>query len=282
MELLSVVIITYNEENNIGRCLDSVQDVADEIVVLDSFSTDGTVAIAESKGAVVYSQKFLGYIAQKNKALDLAKHNYVLCLDADEALDETLASSIRKLKHGFAFRAYKMNRCANYRGTFIRHGSWYPEAKVRLFDRRFLRWGGFDPHDRVIVPSNVAICPLKGDLLHYICETVSDHKKRNDNFSSIAARSLFRAGKKTNWLKILASPTWSFLHAYFLRAGFLNGYNGLLIAYHQARYHFLKYSKLYALQKNRKDMLRPAAASALNIQPTTNAERLTRDVGAHV
>jgi glycosyltransferase involved in cell wall biosynthesis len=279
MELLSVVIITYNEENNIGRCLDSVKDVADEIVVLDSFSTDNTVPIAESKGATVYSQKFLGYIAQKNKALGLAKHNYVLCLDADEALDERLASSIKKAKQGFAFRAYKMNRCANYRGTFIRHGSWYPEAKVRLFDRRFLRWGGFDPHDRVIVPSNVAICPLKGDLLHYICETVDDHKKRNDNFSSIAARSLFRAGKKTNWLKIVASPTWSFLHAYFLRAGFLNGYNGLLIAWHQARYHFLKYAKLYALQKNKKEVLRP---STLNIQPAANAERLTRDVGAHV
>lgn len=279
MELLSVVIITYNEEKDISRCLDSVRDVADEIVVLDSFSTDRTVTIAETMGATVYRQKFAGYIAQKNKALDLAKYNYVLCLDADEALDESLRNSIMKAKQGFAFRAYKMNRCANYRGTFIRHGSWYPEAKVRLFDRRFLRWGGFDPHDRVIVPSNVAVCPLKGDLLHYICTTVQDHKKRNDNFSSIAARSLFRAGKKTNWMKILASPTWSFLHAYVIRAGFLNGYNGLLIAYHQARYHFLKYAKLYALQKNKLELRRP---SGLNIQPAANAERLPRDVGAHV
>ena len=280
MELLSVVVITYNEEKNIGRCLDSVQGVADEIVVLDSFSTDSTVQIAESKGAVVYRQKFAGYIAQKNKALDLARHNYVLCLDADEALDETLKATILKTKQGFAFRAYKMNRCANYRGTFIRHGSWYPEAKVRLFDKRFLRWGGFDPHDRVIVPATVAVCPLKGDLLHYICNSVEEHKKRNDNFSSIAARSLLRAGKKTNWLKIMASPAWSFFHAFFLRAGFLNGYNGLMIAYHQARYHYLKYAKLYALQKVKKEELpRP---SNLNIQTATNTERLTRDVGAHV
>ncbi len=279
MELLSVVIITYNEEKNIGRCLDSVKDVADEIIVLDSYSTDATVQIAESKGATVYRQKFAGYISQKNKALELATHNYVLSLDADEALDETLRTSILKAKEGFAFRAYKMNRCANYRGSFIRHGSWYPEAKVRLFDRRFLRWGGFDPHDRVIVPSNVAVCPLKGDLLHYICESVDEHKKRNDNFSTIAARSLYRLGKKTNWLKILASPTWSFLYAYLFRAGFLNGYNGLMIAYHQARYHFLKYAKLYSLQKNKTEIPR---AVSLNIQPATNTERLTRDVGAHV
>lgn len=279
MELLSVVIITYNEEKNIGRCLDSVKDVADEIVVLDSYSTDATVQIAESKGATVYRQKFAGYISQKNKALELATHHYVLSLDADEALDETLKMSILKAKEGFAFRAYKMNRCANYRGSFIRHGSWYPEAKVRLFDRRFLRWGGFDPHDRVIVPSNVAVCPLKGDLLHYICESVDEHKKRNDNFSTIAARSLYRLGKKTNWLKIVASPTWSFLNAYLFRAGFLNGYNGLMIAYHQARYHFLKYAKLYSLQKSKTEIPR---AVSLNIQPATNTERLTRDVGAHV
>ena len=279
MELLSVVIITYNEEKNIGRCLDSVRDVADEIIVLDSYSTDATVQIAESKGATVYRQKFAGYISQKNKALELATHNYVLSLDADEALDETLKKSILKVKEGFAFRAYKMNRCANYRGSFIRHGSWYPEAKVRLFDRGFLRWGGFDPHDRVIVPSNVAVCPLKGDLLHYICESVDEHKKRNDNFSTIAARSLYRLGKKTNWLKIVASPTWSFLYAYLFRAGFLNGYNGFMIAYHQARYHFLKYAKLYSLQKSKTEIPR---AVSLNIQPATNTERLTRDVGAHV
>jgi len=279
MELLSVVIITYNEEKNIGRCIDSVKEVADEIVVLDSFSTDGTVQIAESKGAVVYRQKFIGHIGQKNKALELATHNYVLSLDADEALDDTLRASILKAKQGFAFRAYKMNRCNNYRGTFIRHGGWYPDTKVRLFDKRYLRWGGYDPHDRIIVPSNVAVSHLSGDLLHYTFETTKEHRESNDNYSSIAARSLYKARKKANWLKIIASPAWSFMHAYFIRAGFLNGYNGLMIAYHQARYHFLKYSKLYALQKTK--TLVPASPS-LNIQTTANAERLTSDVGAHV
>jgi glycosyltransferase involved in cell wall biosynthesis len=279
MEVLSVVIITYNEEHNIGRCIDSVKEVADEVVVLDSFSTDATVQVAEAKGAYVYRQKFAGYIAQKNKALEFAEHNYVLCLDADEALDDELRASILKAKKGFVFKAYKMNRCANYCGKFIRHGSWYPETKVRLFDKRFLSWGGFDPHDKVIVPPTIAVCPLKGDILHYICNSVGQHIKRSDNFSTVAARSLHKAGKKTNWLKIMASPTWSFLHAYILRAGFLNGYHGLMIAFHQARYHFLKYAKLYKLQKTSMELITP---SNLNIQPAANAERLARDVGAHV
>ena len=230
MQLLSVVIITYNEEKNIGRCIDSVKEVADEIVVLDSFSTDKTVQIAEAKGACIYRQKFAGYIAQKNKALEFAAYNYVLFLQADEALDEELKASILRIKKDFVFKAYKMNRCVNYCGKFIRYGSWYPETKVRLFDTRFLRWGGFDPHDRIIVPSSTAVCPLKGDLLHYICDTVAEHKKKNDNVSMIAAYSLHQAGNKTNWFKIIASPTWSFLNAYFLRAGFLNGYHGLTIA----------------------------------------------------
>ncbi|MFT3677927.1 MAG: glycosyltransferase family 2 protein [Chitinophagaceae bacterium] len=250
MERLSVVIITYNEERNLARCLESVLPVADEIVVLDSFSTDHTVEIAESYGAVVYQQKFLGYIAQKNKALTLATYNYVLSLDADEALDKTLQQSILKVKKGgYAFKAYKMNRCANFCGKFIRYGAWYPEPKIRLFDRRVLSWGGLDPHDRIIVPATTAVCPLKGDLLHYICSTVKELKLRNDNFSTIAARSLYRAGRRTNWLKILASPTWFFINDLFIRRGILNGYRGWQIAINQARYHFFKYLKLYRLQK---------------------------------
>lgn len=250
MEQLSVVIITYNEERNLARCLESVLPVADEIVVLDSLSTDNTAAIAESYGAEVYRQKFLGYIAQKNKALSMAKYDYVLSLDADEVLDKTLQQSILKVKKGgYAFKAYKMNRCANFSGKFIRHGAWYPEAKVRLFNRHELKWGGFDPHDRIIVPSTTAVCPLKGDLLHYICNSVEELRLRNDNFSTIAARSLYRAGKRTNWLKILASPTWFFINDLLIRGGILNGYRGWQIAVNQSRYHFLKYFKLYKLQK---------------------------------
>ena len=250
-ELLSVVIITYNEEKNIERCLDSVRDIADEIIVLDSFSTDNTVAIATAKGAKVYQQKFIGFIAQKNNALELATYDYVLSLDADEELDNELKKSIAKAKKGFAFKAYKMRRCANYCGKFIRYGTWYPDPKVRLFDKRILRWGGLDPHDKIVVPSNIAISPLKGEILHYSYYKIEEHVRRSDNFSTLAAKSLYKAGKKTNLLKIIASPAWSFINGYILHAGFLNGKYGWAIAIHQARYHFLKYSKLYKLQKNK-------------------------------
>ncbi len=279
MELLSVVIITYNEEKNIGRCIDSVKDVADEIVVLDSFSTDRTVQIAETKGAFVYRQKFAGYGAQKNKALEFAKNNYVLSLDADEALDDTLKASILKAKEGFAFSAYKMSRCAYYSGKFIKHGTWYPETKIRLFDKRLLKWEGLDIHEKIVLPPTMAVYPLKGDILHYICDTNEDHVRRSNNFSTLAAQSLYKAGKKTNWLKILASPIWFFLNDYILRAGFLSGYQGWMIAKNQTRYHFLKYAKLYKLQKTKPKVV---VMKDLYVQPAANTERLTRDVGAHV
>lgn len=279
MELLSVVIITYNEEKNIGRCIDSVKNLADEIVVLDSFSTDRTVQIAETKGAFVYRQKFAGYGAQKNKVLEFAKNNYVLSLDADEALDDTLKASILKAKGGFAFSAYKMSRCAYYNGKFIKHGTWYPETKIRLFDKRVLKWEGLDIHEKIILPLTMAVYPLKGDILHYICENNEDHVKRSNNFSSLAAQSLYKAGKKTNWLKILASPIWFFLNDYILRAGFLNGHQGWMIAKNQTRYHFLKYAKLYKLQKTKPKVV---VMKDLYVQPSANTERLTRDVGAHV
>src|SRR5262245_38782522 len=136
MQSLSVVVITYNEERNIARCLDSVQPVADEIIVLDSNSADATAEIALQKGAKLYYQSFLGYIEQKNKALDFATNDYVLCLDADEALDEKLCASITALKNMGFNGAYNMNRCTWYCGKFIRHGSWYPDRKVRLFNRK--------------------------------------------------------------------------------------------------------------------------------------------------
>src|SRR5947199_312140 len=148
MQVLSVVIITYNEEMNIGRCVESVLQIADEIVVLDSNSTDNTVAIATKKGATVYTQPFLGYIEQKNKALSLAKHNFVLSLDADEAIDRQLESSILDVKKNNTVKnGFTMNRCTNYCGKFIRHGLWYPDKKLRLFDKNFVRWGGDNPHD---------------------------------------------------------------------------------------------------------------------------------------
>ncbi len=281
MEQLSVVIITYNEEKNIGRCIDSVKEIADEIVVLDSFSSDDTVTIARNKGARVVQQRFAGYVAQKNKAAELAKFDYILSLDADEALSTTLKDSIQKIKEGFVYQAYSMNRCNHYCGSFIRRGTWYPDKKIRLFDKRLLKWGGLDVHEKIVLPPRLAVYPLKGDLLHYTFTTVEQHRKNNDKYSTIAAQSLYKIGKKTNWLKIIASPTWSFFNAFLLRGGLLEGHKGFTIAYQQARYHFLKYFKLYKLHKGKAIIPIPLPQPKLNIQTPTNADRLARDVASH-
>ncbi len=252
MEKLSVVIICYNEEKNIRRCIESVLTVADEILVLDSGSTDATVAIAESLGATVKQEVFKGFIQKKNKAVELARYDYVLSLDADEALDPMLTDSILKSKSGFTNQVYRMNRCSNYCGQFIRHGSWYPDAKIRLFDRRTASWGGTNPHDRIIFDKNLPVQHLRGDILHYSYHTISEHVQQNNKLSSLAAESLAAEGKHTGILKIIVHPGWAFFQSYFIRAGFLDGLFGFVIARQIAHMTFLKHVKLYLLTKSPK------------------------------
>ena len=246
---LSVVIITFNEEKNIGRCIDSVKNVADEIIVVDSCSTDATTEIAESKGAVVKLQPFLGYVEQKNMALDVATYDYVLSLDADEALDATLQTSILEAKTNFNFKGYSMNRCTNYCGKFIRHGAWYPDRKLRLIDKRFAYWGGDNPHDKLIMKDEGAVKHLKGDILHYSYNSIEEHILQNNKFSTISAETYFKRGKKTNTFKMIVHPLWAFILGYFLRGGFLDGFYGFVVALHVAHLSFLKHAKLYLKQK---------------------------------
>jgi glycosyltransferase involved in cell wall biosynthesis len=249
MQSLSAVIITFNEEANIGRCIESAKKVADEIIVLDSFSTDNTIAIARSHGAIVYQEKFRGYIGQKNFALQLASHNYILSLDADEALDKTLVSSILEAKKKFEHRAYIMKRCTSYCGHFIRYGIWYPSKKIRLFDRRIAVWGGLNPHDMIKLQPSFKAVPLKGEILHYSYNTPDDLIWQNNRMSSIAATSLYANGKRSNWYKMLVRPAWTFINGYFFRLGFLNGGDGFTIAVNTAHQVFMKYNKLYRLQQ---------------------------------
>ena len=249
MELLSVVIITFNEEKNIGRCIDSVLEVADEILVLDSNSTDKTVEIARQKGATVCQQAFLGYVEQKNKALSMAKNNLVLSLDADEALDKVLQHSILSVKDNFMYKGYTMNRFNNYCGKFIRHGSWYPDTRMRLVDKSHVQWGGDNPHDTLSFTSPQSKKHLKGDILHYSFTSFEEHASQNNKFSSISADSLFKRGKKTNLLKVAFNPFWAFVRSYLVRLGFLDGFYGFVIAVSIAHLTFLKHSKLYKMQK---------------------------------
>lgn len=246
---LSVVIITFNEEKNIGRCIESVRNVADEIIVVDSNSADNTVAIAARLGAKVRLQPFLGYVEQKNMALSLAENEFVLSLDADEALDKTLEASIMKAKEQFTHTGYTMNRCTNYCGKFIRHGAWYPDKKLRLINKSLAYWGGDNPHDKLMMKEDAPIMHLMGDLLHYSYNSIEDHVLQNNKFSTISAETLFRRGKKTNIFKMIIHPSWAFLLGYIFRGGFLDGFYGYVVAYHVAHLSFLKHAKLYLKQK---------------------------------
>ncbi len=246
---LSVVIITFNEEKNIGRCIDSVKNVADEIIVVDSCSTDKTAEIAKSKGVRVILQPFLGYVEQKNMALEVATNDFVLSLDADEALDKTLEASILDAKKDFDFKGYSMNRCTNYCGKFIRHGAWYPDRKLRLIDKKNAYWGGDNPHDKLIMKDEGPIKHLKGDILHYSYNSIEEHVQQNNKFSTISAETYFKRGKKTNVFKMIVHPFWAFFLGYFLRGGFLDGFYGFVVALHVAHLSFLKHAKLYHKQK---------------------------------
>ena len=249
MSALSVVIITFNEEKNIGRCIDSVKGVADEIIVLDSFSTDETVSIASSKGAIVKQHPFTSYTDQKNRAIKLATNNYVLSLDADEALSDELFASIASAKEKGTCRAYSMNRCNIYCGNYIRHGLWYPDRKIRLFDKRIAFCGGLNPHDKIELTEDVTVKHLKGDLLHYTYNSIEEYMQRNEEVSIVAAQSLYESGVSKHWGKIFLSPLWAFVNGYFLRLGFLDGYDGFIIAIHTANQSYMKYHRLRQLQK---------------------------------
>lgn len=247
---ISVVIITFNEERDIARCIASVKPVADDIVVVDSFSSDGTERIARENGARFVQHAFEGHIEQKNWAITQAEHPWVLSLDADEALDEELARSILEVKRGtLSADGYTMSRLTNYCGTWIRHGGWYPDIKLRLWDSRKGRWGGTNPHDRFEMDGGARIIRLKGDILHYSFYTVAEHGKQVVRFANIAAKAMHSKGKRASAIQIILSPLWRFLHGYFIRGGFRDGAAGFTIARLSARAKRLKYTELARLNR---------------------------------
>ena len=247
MQGFSAVIITFNEERNIGRCLESVKGVADEVVVVDSFSTDRTEVIVREHGARFIQHAFDGHIEQKNRAITQATHPFILSLDADEALDDRLRASILAARSGSA-DGFTMNRLTNYCGSWIRHGGWYPDRKLRLWDSRKGRWAGTNPHDRYEMDADARIEHLEGDLLHYSYYSVADHEKQVEYFTTIAAKALAAQGKRASALKLWLSPIAKFIGSYIIQLGFLDGRHGFTIARISARATRMKYTKLNAIQ----------------------------------
>lgn len=250
MPQISVVIITYNEEKNIGRCIDSVKEIADDIVVVDSFSTDRTKEIAVAKGARFIEHKFEGHIQQKNIAIGHAKYPHILSLDADEMPDEKLKSEILKVKNNWVYHGYSFNRLTNYCGKWIRHCGWYPDRKLRLWDSRKGRWGGVNPHDTFIMETGSTISTLKGNLLHYSFYTISQHITQINKFTDISSQAAYDKGKRATLIDLFLKPKWKFFHDYVLKLGLLDGFYGFVVCKNSAFAKYLKYLKLYQLSKN--------------------------------
>jgi heptosyltransferase III len=244
MVKISAVVITYNEERNIGRCIDSLFHVADEIVVIDSFSKDRTKEICLEKGVRVVEHPFKSHIDQKNFAVTQAIHDVVLSLDADEYLSEELVKGILEVKENWPTEAYRMNRLSNYGGKWIRHGNWYPDQKIRLWNRRIGLWGGENPHDKIILNSGIKIKHLKGDILHRAYTDSAETLVKIQSYSEIFARE--NVSRKTSSVpKIIFRSTFGFFKSYILKRGFMDGFEGLMVAGAVANHVFYKYAKLY-------------------------------------
>ncbi|PKQ69909.1 glycosyltransferase family 2 protein [Raineya orbicola] len=252
---LSVVIITFNEEQNIQRCLESVQAVADEIVVVDSFSTDKTAEICQKYQVQFIQQAFLGYVEQKNFANAQASYDWILSLDADEALSERLKNEILQLKkqENPNADAFSMPRLTNYLGKWIRHTDWYPDRRIRLFNKTKAHWTGINPHDCIQMQNaNSLVSKLKGDILHYSYYSIHQHIAQLNHFTSIMAETLVKSGKKAPLYKLFINPIWKFLYSYVLRLGFLDGYYGFVVCAVSAFATFTKYLKIRELSKKSK------------------------------
>jgi len=246
---ITATIITLNEERNIARAIESLR-CCDQIVVLDSGSVDRTVELAANLGARVVEDSWRGYANQKNYAVEHAEHDWILSLDADEALSEALEGEIWNLKkRGPAFDAYTMPRMAQYMGRWILHGGWYPDRKVRLYNRTKARWEGDFVHESVKVDGRVG--HLESNLLHFTCDSLSEHLRTLDRYTTLAAEELVARRTKIGLSKLIVDPAWTFVRSYFLQRGFLDGLEGLTIAHMAAIYTFLKYAKARNMSWNR-------------------------------
>lgn len=245
---LSVALISFNEEDNIGRTLSAVKDIAAEIIVVDSHSTDKTAEIAEGFGARVFDEDWKGHVAQKNSALEKCTQEWILSLDCDEVPDEELLESIKNVLEGPASDGYLINRRTFYMGKFLKY-SWQPDWKLRLVKKSANPvWGGYDPHDKLSVEGSTE--KIKGgDLLHYSYKDTFDHYQRMVKYAKLAAQSYHRDGKKFSYFSLFTKPVFAFIKKYLLKLGFLDGFAGFAVAVSTFIYVFLKYLFLREIQR---------------------------------
>lgn len=244
VEGLSVVIITFNEERNIERCLKSVVDLSSDIVIVDSGSTDKTHDICASYNCRVFYREFDDYSSQKNYANSLAKHNLILSLDADESLSDELKNSIVNLKYNSDNIAVSFNRLNHHCGKPVRFCGWYPDRKTRIFNRTFAKWEG-TIHENLVFCDNPEGFYLSGDLMHYTYNSRTEHLSQAEKFARLNAISDFSKGKKSNLITAYFRSFYKFFSIYFIKLGFLDGKTGFLIANISSRATFLRCKELY-------------------------------------
>jgi len=245
---LTVVIPTLNEEKNIKRSIKSVKDIASEILIVDSGSTDNTVQIAKNLGAKVVFNKWINYPTQVQFGIDNAKYPYVLVIDADEEVSQDLANSIKQLfENGEIdkYACFKFNRRTFYIGKFLNF-TWQPEYRIRLFHKDKVKYEGF-LHE--VVRCKGKVKKIKGDLLHYTYRDIEDHYKRSMKYVKISAEEMYKRGKRFKLYKLIINPMWAFIKQYFLHLGFLDGIRGLSVAMSYFFSTFLKYLYLWELEE---------------------------------
>ncbi|MFA5773673.1 MAG: glycosyltransferase family 2 protein [Candidatus Paceibacterota bacterium] len=251
---VSVCIICFNEETNIRRCLDSVKWIkaaGGEIVVIDSFSTDKTPDICREYTDKFTQNKWPGFVNQKNFALDKASHDWVLSLDADEVIsNEAKQAVIKEAETGFLTDGYLFRRHTFYLGRWINHGGWYPDWKLRLFKKSKARWGGLDPHDRIVMAEESTVKHLDCDIVHHTYQNLSHQIKTIDRFSDASSEALMKDGKRFSLFHLLFRPPAKFLETYFYKLGILDGLPGLIIAVASSFYVFIKYAKMWERQSS--------------------------------
>lgn len=246
---ISGVIITYNEEEMIERCILSLQKVTDEIVVVDSFSKDKTKEICKKHNVRFVENCFICFGDQKRFAVSQAKYDYVLSLDADEALSDKLIQSILEVKNNWTKDAYKLKRLNYYCGKWLKFSGKYPDKKIRLFNRKKAFWINRKVHETVEVKDPKKIGELSGDILHLEYFNYFDHAKKIEKYTTLSAINYHENNRKSSLFLIYFKPLWAFFYSYFIRLGFLDGKQGLIFCYFNAYSTFLKYVKLYGIQQ---------------------------------
>jgi len=251
MPKISAVIITFNEELFIGKCLESLDGIADEIVVVDSYSTDATEEICKKYNARFIKHAFEGYRDQKNFALRQATYKNILSLDADEALSDKLRESILKIKDKWPYDGFLLNRKSNYCGQWIHYSEWYPDRQLRLFYADHGQWGELNLHEKFIMSNGATIGRLEGDLLHWPFSSHQDHIDKMRKYSLIGAEEFHKAGRTAGILTPYIHGFWGFFRSYIIHRGILDGRNGYKICSLYARSSYNKYKQLRILNKNK-------------------------------